>query len=153
MYQEKQTNQEEEEETILDDRDGLGAPPNSHDSKQFIDKLTMEYMMNKQYHKKYLAKTDQKKYQETEHKTQLVKTYQEDMQEMVNDLLSDFIARGNFTKYTNEVNQCFETFMNACLHYFEEHPPSSQYYDDDNDNDVLFGDKPIKKAMRTKKMN
>lgn len=140
MHQEN--NKEEEEETIL------GAPPNSHDSKQFIDQLTMEYMMNRQHYKKYLAKTDPNKFQETQHKTQLVKMYQEDMQEMVNDLLSDFIARGNFTKYTNEVNRCFETFMNACLSYFEEHPPPSQcQYEEDDD--VLFGTTKTLKKKKT----
>lgn len=140
--------QDDDEETGQGTGQGMGMD----NSKQFVDRLTMEYMMNRQHYKKYLAKTDQKKYQETQHKTQLVETYQEDLQDMVHDLLTDFIARGNFTKYTNEVNQCFETFMNACLRYFEEHPPPSQYNDDD-DVDVLFGDKPMKKTMRTKKMN
>ena len=146
MYQEK----EDDEETVVER--GEAPPPNSHDSKQFIDKLTMEYMMNRQHYKKYLAKTDQKKFQETQQKTQLVETYQEDIQEMVNDLLSDFIARGNFTKYTNEVNLCFETFMNACLRYFEEHPPRSvtDAYDEDED-DVLFSDKSMMRKKKPKK--
>jgi hypothetical protein len=34
------------------------APTNS-----FVDKLTMEYMMNRTHYKKYLAKTDTNKYQ------------------------------------------------------------------------------------------
>jgi hypothetical protein len=135
MYQE---NNKEEEEENNQERGAEVLPPNSNDSKQYIDKLTMEYMMNRHHYKKYLAKTDQKKYQETQHKTQLVETYQEDIQEMVSDLLSDFIVRGNFTKYTNEVNLCFEPFMNACLRYFQEHPPRSVNHEDE---DVLFSDK------------
>lgn len=113
----------------------------------FIDKMTMEYMMNRQYHKQYLAKTDQTKYQEVQEKTELTKQYRERILDIAKDLTDDFVANGNFTHYTSALNQSFETFLFNCLNYLEEHPPQ----EDDQEPEVLFSPPPAKKSAAPRK--
>lgn len=93
---------------------------------KFMDQITMKYMMNPQYHKQYLAKTDYSKYREIQAKTQHVDFYQDDIQHIVKELLADFIVNGNFTKYTTDLNQSFEAFMNTCVAYLDEHAADNQ---------------------------
>lgn len=99
------------------------APPGP---SKFMDEITMKYMMNPQYHKQYLAKTDYSKYQQIQAKTQHVDIYQDDIQHIVKELLADFVVNGNFTKYTTELNETFEAFMNTCVAYLDEHAADYQ---------------------------
>ena len=109
-----------------------------------VDKLTMEYMMNRNHYKKFLKKTDVNRFQETQEKIQFVKANYKFLLEIVESQLSDFIQHGSFTKYNNQVNGSFEKFMNDCIGYFQENPP-----DQNNDKfvDILFSE-PKKKTSR-----
>ena len=108
------------------------SPPTPEESTRFVDQITMEYMMNRQY----LAKTNHTKFQEIQDKIETVDTYQEEIQTMVKELLADFIVNGNFTKYSNALNATFETFLDAALRFIEDHPP----VDNDRDAEVLFAE-------------
>lgn len=110
----------------------ISVPPNK---SAFVDKITMEYMMNRNHYKKYLAKTNTILYQEVQEKMKNVHTCSDDIKEMVDTLLEDYVAHGNFTKYNTEVIQSFEEFMTICMRYIDENPK-----DDDDDSDVLFGE-------------
>jgi len=112
------------------------SPPTAEESTRFVDQITMEYMMNRQYHRQYLAKTNHTKFQEIQDKIETVDTYQEEIQTMVKELLADFIVNGNFTKYSNALNATFETFLDAALRFIEDHPP----VDNDRDTEVLFAE-------------
>ena len=112
------------------------SPPTAEESTRFVDQITMEYMMNRQYHRQYLAKTNHTKFQEIQDKIETVDTYQEEIQTMVKELLADFIVNGNFTKYSNALNATFETFLDAALRFIEDHPP----VDNDRDAEVLFAE-------------
>lgn len=108
------------------------VPPNK---SAFVDKITMEYMMNRNHYKKYLAKTNTVLYQEVQEKMKNVRACSDDIKEMVDTLLEDYVAHGNFTKYNTDVIQSFEEFMTICMRYIEENPK-----EDDGDEDVLFGE-------------
>ena len=110
-----------------DDQDQARPPEASAaEHNKFLDQVTMKYMMNPQYHKQYLAKTNYSKYQEVQAKTQHVDVYQDEIQHIVKELLADFIVNGNFTKYTTDLNQSFEHFMNTCVAYLDEHAADHQ---------------------------
>ena len=103
-------------------------------SSKFVDNITMEYMMNRQHYKKYLAKTDKNKYEETKKRIQNVQLYQSDIMNMVNVLIQDYISCGSFSKYNSEINHTFESFMNSTLRHLEENPPNVS----EDDDDTLF---------------
>jgi hypothetical protein len=120
-----------------DHKDGsYKSPPTAEESTRFVDQITMEYMMNRQYHRQYLAKTNHTKFQEIQDKIETVDTHQEEIQTMVKELLADFIVNGNFTKYSNALNATFDTFLDAALRFIEDHPP----VDNDRDAEVLFAE-------------
>jgi hypothetical protein len=107
-------------------------PPSANSSK-FVDNITMEFMMNRHHYKKYLAKTDKSKYEETKKRIQILQTYQSDIMNMVNDLIQDYISCGSFSKYNSEINHTFESFMITAIRHLEENPP-----DNDDEYDTLF---------------
>lgn len=115
--------------------------------QSFIDKMTIEYMMNRQYHRQYLAKTDQTKYQEVQSNMALAQQHRERILDVVKDLVDDFATNGSFTHYTSALNQSFETFLFSCLNYLEEHPPD----ENDQDTEVLFASPPTKKTTVPRK--
>jgi hypothetical protein len=102
-------------------------------SSKFVDNITMEFMMNRQHYKKYLAKTDKSKYEETKKRIQTLQIFQSDIVNMVNELIQDYISCGSFSKYNSEINHTFESFMNSALRHLEENPPNVS-----DDDDTLF---------------
>ena len=110
----------------------VSVPPNK---SAFVDKITMEYMMNRNHYKKYLAKTNTVLYQEVQEKMTNVRECSDDIKEMVDTLLEDYVAHGNFTKYNTDVIQSFEEFMTICMRYIDENPKEDS---DCEDSDVLF---------------
>ena len=127
---------------VVTDTSSISVPPNK---SAFVDKITMEYMMNRNHYKKYLAKTNTVLYQEVQDKMKEVQLHSEDILEMVNDLLIDYISHGSFTKHNTDVNQSFEEFMTICMRYIEENPKDEP---DQEDSDILFGEP---KNMRKKR--
>ena len=116
----------------------ISVPPNK---STFVDKITMEYMMNRNHYKKYLAKTNTLLYQEVQEKVQNVRECSDDIKEMVDTLLEDYVAHGAFTKYNTDVIQSFEEFMTVCMRYIQENPKEEC---DQEDPDILFGSLPKK---------
>ena len=116
----------------------ISVPPNK---STFVDKITMEYMMNRNHYKKYLAKTNTTMYQEVQEKMKNVDACSDDIKEMVDTLLEDYVAHGAFTKYNTDVIQSFEEFMTVCMRYIQENPIEEC---DQEDPDILFGSLPKK---------
>jgi hypothetical protein len=132
---------EEIADTIVSEDKSVSVQPNK---SAFVDKITMEYMMNRNHYKRYLAKTNTTMYQEVQEKIQNVRTCSDDIKEMVNTLLEDYTAHGAFTKYNTDVIQSFEEFMTICMRYIQENPKDES---DQEDSDVLFGaSKKIRKS-------
>lgn len=89
-------------------------------TNSFVDKLTMEYMMNRTHYKKYLAKTDTNKYQRLNEQLSYIQDHEEDIEEITTNLLHDFIRHGNFTKYNTIINTAFEEFLYTCVGYIKD---------------------------------
>jgi len=115
------------EEANVPTRNGNPLPPNT-----FVDKLTMEYMMNRTHYKKYLAKTDATKYNQLNDQMLYVREHQDDVQDIVNHLLDDFIRHGSFTKYNTTIIASFEEFLQSCMQYIKD----DEYNQQNNDETV-----------------
>lgn len=110
-----------------------------------VDKLTMEYMMNRSHYKKYLAKTDTNRFQETQEMIQQVREMHESIVQVVDELLTDFIQHGNFTKHNTQVNRSFETFLKECIRYIQDRPT-----DTDEFVDVMFSEAKLITSPKSK---
>jgi hypothetical protein len=115
----------------------IDSPPN-----KVVDKLTMEYMMNRNHYKKYLAKTDTNRFQETQEKIETLRFYEDDIVSVTHDLILDFIQHGNFTKFTSTVHNSFDKFLNDCIDYLKDKPS-----DDCNVDEMFPPDAPTKQHI------
>jgi len=117
----------------------LPSPPKTN---HFVDKLTLEYMMNRNHYTKYLAKTNREKYQEVQDKIETIQASQDYIHTIFDDLLTDYLAHGNYTKYNTSLNTAFDNFLQKCMQYIEENPECP--YDEESgpggDEDMMFAD-------------
>jgi thioredoxin-like negative regulator of GroEL len=86
----------------------------------FIDKVTMEYMTNRQFYKKYLAVADKEKYMETKKQIDTMIKYQEPIQEIANELFVDYIKHGSFSKYSKAIQESFYTFVKHSIQHLQD---------------------------------
>jgi len=99
-----------------------------------IDRVTLECMMNKSMYKKYLAKTDQDKYQEMQAYSRRLASVREPVLDLTRQLIDDYVKYSKSQKYTQAIHAAFESYMDLCITYVQEHPPGSE----NEDIDVLF---------------
>ena len=127
-------------------------------ANHYVDKLTMELMMNRSHYKKYLANTNPLRYQETQEKTEKIQRNRSAILEITETQLTEFIRHMHSTKYNTEVSDAFETYMNVCLKYLDDYPIDDELDggkerfggddDDDDDVDMLFDDPSRKSTGR-----
>jgi hypothetical protein len=103
------------------EEDKITIPSNS------IDKITLEYLMNKKQYKKYVSKTNPEKYIQNEIHLNKIYNYKSKILEMTNDLLNDPECQ-----ITLDVNESFDNYMRTLIRYFETKEMEK------SDNDTLF---------------
>jgi hypothetical protein len=92
-----------------------------------MDKLTMEYLMNKSQYKKYVAKTDPEKYANDETLYQKICKYRNKILFLTEELLE------NPNKLvTLDVNDGFSDYARTMIRYFEMKEMEK------DDNDIIF---------------
>lgn len=99
-----------------------------------IDQVTLECMMNKNLYKKYLARTDVDKYQQSQVQSRHLSSVRAPVLEMTRQLIDDYVKYGNSQQYTHKIHSAFEAYIDLCMIYVAEHPPGSEH----DDVDVLF---------------
>jgi len=111
---------------------------NSNNNNNDINKLTLELFMNKNNYKKYLSKTDPKKYEEHQKHISNINKYKQSIMQLTNDLMRD-----PDMQITTEVNEMFENYTKTLIHHFQqkeyENTPYNNEFAKDDDEDMLFG--------------
>ena len=125
----------------MEDETSKSLPNNpQYQNNEYVDKLTLELLLNKNHYSKYLSKTDPKKYEDfREYKSKLRK-YSVD----IIDMTSQLIENPKSGK-TTEIQESFNAYMNSILKYYElkEVEKANEYnentYKNEEEEDVLFG--------------
>ena len=94
-----------------------------------IDKITLEFLMNRSKYKKYIEKTDPHKYRENENHLQKIWKYRNRISKLTSDLLDN-----PELMITLDVGECFHNYTRTLIRYFEMKDMEK------NDSDVLFDD-------------
>ena len=94
-----------------------------------IDQLTLDFLMNKNQYKKYVAKNDPTKHIENEKHLQKILKYKNRISNITSDLLDN-----PETMITLDVGQSFDRYVRTLIRYFET--KDLEKYD----NDALFDD-------------
>jgi hypothetical protein len=102
---------------------------------EYIDKLTMEYLLNKNHYSKYLAKTDPKKHDEYQaYKAKLRKNAVD-----IIDLTSQLIENPKSAP-SIDIEETFDHYVKSIMRHIElkemEKPKGKS---EEEDDDILFG--------------
>jgi hypothetical protein len=100
-------------------------------SNVYVDKVTLELLLNRTNYQKYLSKSDPQKH--AEHQEFLSKTaeFRDEILEMTTELLDN-----PKKMYTNEVGDAFDQYVQTLIKYLEIEKANT--LTEDADDDVLF---------------
>jgi hypothetical protein len=121
--------------------DNIIENPNTMDGdsepakNEYIDKLTLELLINKTHYNKYLSKSDPKKYDEyKEYKTKLRK-YAVDIIDITSQLIED-----PKKMYSNDIEESFNSYVKSIIKYFEikEIQDANTKSEYNNEDEVIF---------------
>ena len=103
-------------------------------SNEFVDKVTLEFLMNKKQFKKYVAKTDPDRHEEIEKHLFNVAKYKPAILRMTTDLLDDPEKQVNLV-----VNDAFDEYVRTMIRYFQTKELEPKNGIEEEDEDTLFG--------------
>lgn len=109
------------------------------ESNPYIDKLTMELLLNKTNYQKYLSKTDPQKHAEHQEFLSKITDFRDGILEMTTELLDN-----PKKMYTNEVGEAFDQYVQTLIKYLEIEKANAANSEDDAD--VMFPEPTIKKS-------
>jgi hypothetical protein len=101
-------------------------------SNEFIDKITLEMLMNKNHYNRYISQTDPKKHQEYLDHISKIKKYRN----WILNTTTEFLDNPD-NLVTTEVNDAFDVYVRTLIRHFEYKKIENE--DERVDEDVLFG--------------
>jgi len=108
------------------------------EKNEFVDKLTLELLMNKNHYQRYISQTNPKRYAEIQEYYDNIELYRGQIDSLTEELLNE-----PQKQITIGVNEAFENYMKTLIKYFQMKKleggsggKKNSGYDND---DVLFG--------------
>lgn len=100
---------------------------------EYIDKLTLELLLNKNHYNKYLSTTDPKKYDEYKLFKSKLRKYSIDIVDITSQLIEN-----PKKQYSCDIEETFNAYVNSIFKYYEIKAleKSNQF---NNEEDILFG--------------
>jgi hypothetical protein len=114
-------------------------------TSQYIDKITLELLINKNQYNKYLASANPEKHKRIVEFSEKLAKYGDKILSLTEEYCSN-----PKTQKTTEMDETFVTFAKTCFRYFEmkelEGDPDSYHNSggNDRDEDVLFEPAPMR---------
>jgi hypothetical protein len=112
---------------------------------EFIDKLTLELLMNRNHYNRYISQTNPQKFREHQEHLQNLEKYRDSILEITESLLTD-----PDRQITTEVNNEFDVYVKTLIRYFHmkelennsnNNNGGSKYVSTEDDSeDTLFGE-------------
>ena len=124
------------EETVIN-TDEQEKTTDHFEKNKFVDKLTLELLMNKNHYQRYISQSNPKRYTEIQEYHKNIELYREQIDSLTNSMLND-----PQKQITTDVNESFENYMKTLIKYFQMKKlegVSSYGGDDNDDDDILFG--------------
>ena len=101
------------------------------ETNNFVDDVTLKFLMNKNHYHRYLSHSDPKKHAELKEYFSNIRKYKMDIMRLSNELIE------NPKKQINtEINDIFEAFMKSLIKYFKYKEIENAGSDEE---DMLFG--------------
>lgn len=100
--------------------------------RSFVDRITLETLMNRTNYGKYLSKIDPKRHAEHQDFLTKLQKYKTKILEKTETMMDK-----PKTMYTNEVHETFTAYMKTLIRFLEVEEQNRGA--DDSDDDMLFG--------------
>jgi len=109
--------------------------PNEPLKNEYIDKLTLELLINKSHYHKYLSKSDPKKYDEYKEYKAKLRKYAIDIIDITSQLIED-----PKKMYSNDIEESFHSYVKSIIKYFEikEIQDANTQSEYNNEDEVIF---------------
>lgn len=131
---EKETHLENTHETHLENTHEIIV---EEPSNKFIDKLSLEFLLNKTQYQKYLQKTDPQKFVEMQEFSENCSRLSRPIMDITMRLLQD----PKTDRYSQEVQDAFHLYAGSLIRYLDIKEMTDQIqeeYVDDDDENTLF---------------
>jgi hypothetical protein len=119
----------------MDDSEPLLENPNDGPKNEYIDKLTMELLLNKNHYSKYLAKTDPKKHDQYQEYKSKLRKYSVEIIDITSQLIENPKSAPSL-----DIDDSFNTYVKSILRHFELKELENPQDKKDEDEDMLFGE-------------
>ena len=100
----------------------------------YINNITMNFLMNKSQHKKYISEEDPARYEREQKHIRTLKKHKNEIIELTRRLICE-----PDTQITTDVNESFNDYTRTLLRYLKMKDIEKKGYDNDSDNETLFG--------------
>ena len=105
-------------------------------ANEFVDKISLEFLMNKNHYNRYISQTDPKRHSEIQEHLANVRKYKRNILQMTSDLLEN-----PNKQITHEIGDIFDAYVKTMIKHFKmkELEGENNYNKSEEDDDVLFG--------------
>ena len=100
----------------------------------YINNITMNFLMNKSQHKKYISEEDPARYEREQKHIRTLKKHKNEIIELTRRLICE-----PDTQLTTDVNESFNDYTRTLLRYLKMKDIEKKGYDNDSDDETLFG--------------
>ena len=107
---------------------------NSISNDDYINNITMNFLMNKSQHKKYISEEDPARYEREQKHIRTLKKHKNEIIELTRRLICE-----QDTQLTTDVNESFNDYTRTLLRYLKMKDIEKKGYDNDSDDETLFG--------------
>ena len=100
----------------------------------YINNITMNFLINKSQHKKYISEEDPARYEREQKHIRTLKKHKNEIIELTRRLICE-----PDTQITTDVNESFNDYTRTLLRYLKMKDIEKKGYDNDSDDETLFG--------------
>ena len=103
-------------------------------SNKYVNDITLNLLMNRSHHNKYISKTNPSEYKEEQKHLSLIRKYKNQILDITRELLNK-----PDKQITTDVNEIFDGYTKTIIRYLKMKEFENTGKFDNSDEDVLFG--------------
>lgn len=107
---------------------------NSSTNDDYINNITMNFLMNKSQHQKYIYAENPERYEREQKHIRALKKHKNEIIDLTRRLICE-----PDTQITTDVNESFNDYTKTLLRYLKMKDIENKGYDNNSDDETLFG--------------
>lgn len=104
------------------------------ENNEYINNITMNFLMNKSQHKKFISTEDPAQYEREQKHIRSLRKHKNEIMDLTRRLICE-----PDTQITTDVNESFNDYTRTLLRYLKMKEIENKGYDNNSDDDMLFG--------------